>query len=171
MKKVENKTTIHVPNAQGVIFGDIRIVKEKQRGVIIECSYFGEFTKPNDCKHMFRNKEYTRQLSNYLGYTIDKTDYTEMDKSNLERLIDINNFEEEEKEQVLSILETYYVSRKIGYAYLKFFEIIQRKNLIKNIKEELLNDNNFVKEVLKNELEKELKNKQENIYQKKLNKV
>ena len=156
-------------NLQSTVIGNIRFETEKTSGIIISIAYFGEaLYYSKTCK--FRNDNYTRAINNYLGFSIDKSAYGVMSKGNLNELMNLFNFNEEEKERVLEQLQTYYISRKIGDAYLELFSIQQQKEIISNLKQLLLKDNEFLIEVRKQELEKELLLKNDS-FKNKLNKV
>ncbi len=153
--KYKNYTKIEVPNNQSTYIGQIMVITEKSQGIIIGISYFNDFNS-KDNKGLFRNVNYTRQLNNHLGYSLNKNDYVEMSVSNLKELMELNNFNNEEKNIVLNILQTYYISRLIGDAYLVFFNILQEKQMFEKIRQDLLNDESFKKEVLKDFLDSNL---------------
>lgn len=153
MSNLYRRYTRFEDNKQSSVYGSIRVVRELSKGVIIECSYFGENFKEN---HMFRNKDYTRQLNNHLGYSINKDSYTEMSVSNLKELLNKYNFTEDEQKIVLEHTQTYYISYRIGDAYLEFFSILQAKEMLEVVKKNLLLDEDFKKEVLKDFLDNNL---------------
>lgn len=147
-------------------FGEIRVVYN-DNGIVMEVSYFGEGFSRESNSRLYVNQAYIRTYNNTVRFKSDN--HNRMESSHIKQLCNEYNLTDNEKNRVLKHIETYYVSRKIGDAYLEFFAIIQSREIEKAYKNMFLNDPAIRTQIIKEYFESELAVK--NNQPKKVNKI
>ena len=147
--------------------GEIRVVYNDD-GIIMEVSYFGGgFKYENDSK-LYINQAYIRTYNKTVRFSSDN--HNRMNGDNLKKLCEEYNLSQEEKNRVLNHLQTYYIDRFIGDAYLDFFTIIQEREIKKAYFNQFLENPAVRSQIIKEFFDSELAVKN-NTQVNKLNKI